>query len=130
MMRGCLALVLAVLRLGWVLPQRFIETGVDNYSGQKQKYARDALDQTEMFFSEFPGPGLWVAAYRLTDVRLCPDKPPKCGPPTRRNGAWYENPGCEEAPYAAEFQTYTVFGLPAGSLVMNCEATLVYGAEG
>jgi hypothetical protein len=51
-----------VLRVGWLVPHRYIESGVDGYSGLKEEYARSAIELARMNMKEWGNPGPLVAA--------------------------------------------------------------------
>jgi hypothetical protein len=128
-MKGCLVVLpLAVLAsctllwAGWVLPQRLIETGVDEYSGIERRYAKTAVEEAKVEDREWGSSGALNAAYRVTEVRRCPGRPIRCGPAIRvRKGVYRENPECEGSPFAVDMQTYTFFGIPSGDANLPCE---------
>ena len=122
--------LLAVLRVGWVLPQRLIGNGVDGYAGPEKPYASNAIDEAKSLMSEGLNPGgILVSAYRVTRVMRCPEYPIRCGPPTLKNGVYYENPACEGKPFAVEVQTYTIFAVPSGKVGVNCGGSVGYGVS-
>jgi|SRR5215216_4480426 hypothetical protein len=112
----------AVLWAGWTLPHRHIETGLDDYRGIERRYAETAVELTKVQNNEWGNPAPPIAAYRVTDVRRCPERPIRCGPAIRvREGVYRENPECEGSPFAVDVQTYTLFGVPFGSADLPCE---------
>ena len=115
--------LLTVLRVGWLLPHRYIATGVDNYSGIEREYANTAIEEAKFQMNEWGSPGPLVAAYRVTCVKRCPDIPLRCGPPIRvKKGVYRENPACEGSPFAVDVRTYTFFGLPLGNVPLACDS--------
>lgn len=113
----------AVLRVGWLVPHRYIESGVDGYSGLRKEYARGAIEQARMNMNEWGSPGPLVAAYRVTCVKRCPGRPLRCGPPIRvKKGVYRENPACEGSPFAVDVRLYTFFSLPLGNADLPCES--------
>ena len=69
--------------------------------------------------AEVPGPGIWTAAYKVTDAEECPvtpalEKEARLNPPQ-------PPPPFDVPPFFAKFPTYTIFGIPAGTVSMPCE---------
>ena len=115
--------LVGVLRVGWPLPHRYIESGVDGYSGLKEEYASSAIELARMNMKEWGKPGPLVAAYRVTCVKRCPGRPLRCGPPIRiKKGVYRENPACEGSPFAVHVRLYTFFGLPLGNENLTCDS--------
>ena len=108
--------------LAWLQLQLPIRTGVDGYSGIERAYARDAIYKTKA-----PA-GLLARSYRVTRLERCPQHPPTCGPPIRRDGTLRENPSCEGEPFAAEVEMSTIFGLPFGKVSINCGGTVGFAS--
>lgn len=113
----------ALLWVGWVLPHRHIETGVEDYDGIEKKYAASAVEQAKIQNNEWGNPGPLVAAYRVTDVRRCPERPVRCGLAIRvREGVYRENSACEGSPFAVDVQTHTFFGIHLGDADLSCDS--------
>jgi hypothetical protein len=71
--------------------------------------------------AEVPGPGIWTAAYKVTDAEECPvtpalEKEARLNPPQPPPLLPFDVPLL-----SATFQTYTIFGNPAGTVSMPCE---------
>jgi hypothetical protein len=128
-----LALALAVVAAGFVLPSRMIGTNVDGYSGKERLIARVALDLAEHTTRpDIEAPYYYlVTARRVQRVAECPGPPP---PPVRLDGC--ETPAAVEGDpecamlrrlwaagdFSAEVRTYTVSGLPLGEASVSCTA--------
>jgi hypothetical protein len=111
-----------VLRVGWLVPHRHIESEVDGYSGLQKRYASFAVEDAKVRVREWGSLRPPVAAYRVTCVERCPGRPLRCGPPIEiREGVYRENPACEGSPFAVDVRLYTFFGLPAGNANLRCE---------
>ncbi|MDP9458354.1 MAG: hypothetical protein CYG60_15260 [Actinobacteria bacterium] len=121
---GCLAIpavLLAVLYLGFALPPLYIGTGADRLEGEDRKMAQLAHSMGSETIADFPGPGLFVSAWKVTDVERCPMTPaseeearlnPDVPPP---------GPPFDVLLFSAEVRTYTIFGIPFGTSSMPCE---------
>ena len=120
---GCLvvALVPVVLFLGMTLPPRHIGTGVERFEGEKRKMAELAFRMGGEFVADVPGPGVFITAYKVMDVKECPTTP-ALEREARLNPPQPPAPPPFDAPrFAAEFQRYTIFGIPAGTASIPCE---------
>jgi hypothetical protein len=94
------------------------------WSGSRErKIAELAYLMGGEYVADVPGPGIWTAAYKETDIEECPSTPalekearfnaPQPPPP----------PPFDAPPFSAKFQTYTIFGIPAGTVSMPCEVS-------
>lgn len=95
--------LVAVVLLGFVLPQRFVGTGVEEYEGKEKGLAREAISVAE---AQFMGTSdhWYVTAARVSAVGSC------SGPPDP-----------DSVNFSAAVDLYTVFGVPYGTAEMSCE---------
>jgi hypothetical protein len=102
-------LLVVVTVLGMVLPRFIIGTGVNLYEGDYKKLAQQAISETDIFFAGSPDV-LLITAKRVMKVGTCTAYPPD-----------FDN--TSYVALQGEVQLYTIFGIPYGELIFQCEGT-------
>ena len=92
---------LVILLLGTVVPVGFVDHGIDEYHGAKQRAVIHAVG--EMYQTKQAGMNTYrVTTWRVTGVEQCPSRCPRA--------------------YAVEVDLYTTFGIPYGQTGVFCNA--------
>ncbi len=140
LVKSCFSLIalffifVTLLAVGFVLPQRLIDTGVEKYNGQEKEIDRAALGyaKAETESSEDAPFNALITAYHVERIGRCPGPPPSdppdvclkgCEPPPEASNDPEFKKLEQEArmPYfSMKVRTYTVFGLPYGDVSLGC----------
>jgi hypothetical protein len=98
-----------VWELGVELPNRVIDSGVEDFEGVEKAMARAALDKVYLETRETAS---FMVDKRVTRVGKCHVRP---------SGKKIEDEyGSKSAGFSAEVRPYTLFGIPEGKIFLSC----------
>ena len=116
-------LVIVILYAGLILsvevPSRFVDSGVQDFEGDKKDQARRYLFETDILLNEISV--MPKGALRVESVKKCP---PDAKPGDEIDGPI---PGRVRRPYSAEVREYGPFGIPRKPIRWRCDGTAAWG---
>ncbi len=109
----------AVLILSVEVPSRFVDSGLQDFEGVKNEWARRYLSQTEYLLIDVDV--MPKGALRVESVEKCP---PDAKPGDLIDGP---TPGRVRLPYSAEVRVSGPFGIPRKPIEWRCDGTAAWG---
>ena len=111
----------AGLLLSLEVPRRFVDSGVQDFEGDKREQARRFLRETEFILNE--DAMVPAGALRVESVKKCP---PDAEPGDLIDGP---QPGRERLPYSVEMREYGPLGIWSSPIKWHCDGTATLGGH-
>ncbi len=106
-----------VWQLGMELPQRLIDSGVEDFEGMDKEMAKASLDKVHLTYRE---QATLMVDERVMRVEQCPGTPSE--------DEFERKYVSMLVGFSAEIRPYTLFGIPMGTIVLPCNRSMRWGS--
>ena len=96
-----------------MLPQHLIGSGVEDFEGVEKQMAQGALADVELHWGTGLDSTTFMVAKHVRSVKKCPGTP---------SGEEFKRMVSMLGGYSAEIKAYTLFGIPQGTVVIDCDS--------